>query len=537
MVYAILAYMYISTVPNRNSPPAILLRESFRENGKVKNRTLANISKWDPLRIEAFKKVLKGEFDGVDALPEIGKNFGLLYALKSLSDECGITKALGKTNKGLLSLFLVLARIAHQGSRLSSVRWAKEQSVEEVLGLKVFDEDDLYASLDWLEQHQETIEQKLYNNYLKTHGRPPIMVLYDVTSSYFEGMKNELAEFGYNRDKKKGKKQIVIGLLADENGEPLAVRVFKGNTTDTTTMATQIDLVKEKFGITEVVFIGDKGMIKSTGKKALTESGLKYITSLNKAEITTLIKTKNVQLDMFEEEVSEVIIEDKRYILRRNDAIRRKLRHDRNNRIEKIKKLIAERNKYIVEHPRAKVATGQKNIEAIIHAWRLSGYVALSLSKDEIEINIDMETHDELFALDGCYMLETDVKENIMGKELVDENYHRLAKVEKNFRTMKTGGLEIRPIFLRNAERTIGHVFVASLALRITNLFASKLKAKFGVDRNGHYNVTLKEALEQLGKINLLCYSVKGAKCEKLPKLTARQQDILEAIGAALPSI
>ena len=535
-MHAIVVLMYIATVPNRNSPPAILLRESFREDGKVKNRTLANLSKWDPLRIAALEKALKGEFDGIEGVPEIGKTFGLLFALKSLATECGITKVLGKTHKGLLSLFLVLARLSHNGSRLSAVRWSESQAVEEILGLEKFDEDDLYDALDWLEENQETMEKKLYQNYLKTHTKPPLMVLYDVTSSYFEGNQNELAEFGYNRDKKRGKKQIVIGLLTDDEGEPLAVRVFKGNTTDPTTMQTQIDLAKENFGITDVVFVGDKGMIKSTGKSSLSAVGLQYITSLSKREITTLIKQEYVQFDMFTEEVKEVIVEDKRYILRCNNEIRKKLRHDRDNRIAKIQKTIDERNEFVALHPKAQVEGGKKNIEKTLKSWRLDGYITLSLSGDEIKMNIDRLKHDELYTLDGCYALETDVIKDVMNKDLVDQNYHRLSMIERDFRMMKTTFLEVRPIFLRKANRTKAHVFVASLALRITRLLESKLREKFGIDKKGHYNITVCEALEELSKVNFLCYSMKGIACEKLPKLSQRQSDIFASIGASLPN-
>ena len=225
--------MYIATVPNRTSPPAILIRESYRDHKKVKSRTIANISHWDPARIEALRRALRGDFDHLAAAdPTAGPVFGLLYVLSRVAEDLGITAALGKTRMGKLAAFLVLARLAHQGSRLSSVRWAEDHAVAEVLGLSAFDEDDLYAALDDLCTRQETIEQTLYQRYLRLRGAPPALFLYDVTSSYLEGEHNALGEYGYNRDGKRGKLQIVIGLLADNEGEPLAVRVFAGNTAD-----------------------------------------------------------------------------------------------------------------------------------------------------------------------------------------------------------------------------------------------------------------------------------------------------------------
>ena len=201
--------MYITTVPNRNSPPAILLRESFRQNGKVKNRTLANLSHWLPARIEALRRLLHGEFDQAaefSRAPQLGGVFGLLFVLKQIAEALGIGAALGHSRLAKLALFLVLARVAHQGSRLSAVRWAQDQAVAEVLGLEKFDEDDLYAALDDLAARQGKLEKTLYRRYLARRGQPPRLFLYDVTSSYLEGEKNELGEYGYNRD---GKRAVV----------------------------------------------------------------------------------------------------------------------------------------------------------------------------------------------------------------------------------------------------------------------------------------------------------------------------------------
>ena len=300
-------------------------------------------------------------------------------------------------------------------------------------------------------------------------------------------------------------------------------------------MQTQIDLVKKNFGINEVVFTGDKGMIKTSGKDSLTAAGLSYITSLNKAEITSLVKEGYVQLEMFAEEVKEVTVEGKRYILRCNNEIRKKLRHDRENRIKKIQKKIDTRNEFVATHPRSDIEGGMNNIEKIIKAWRLDKYVHLSLLDSEIKVKIDKVKHDELYILDGCYVLETDVVEDIMNMKEVNKNYHRLSIIERDFRMLKTTFLEIRPIFLRKANRTKAHVFVASLALKIVRMLELKLKDKFGTDKKGHYNVTVSEALEELGRVNFLCYSVKGVRCERLPKLSQKQLEIFEAIGVALP--
>jgi hypothetical protein len=262
-------------VPNRHSPPAILLRESFREGGKVRTRTLANLTSWAPERIEALRRALKGEFDGLsgDLPPTCGPIFAVLCVLKQFADRLGLTRVLGKERLAKLALFLVLVRVAAQGSRLSAVRWAANHAVAETLGLGRFDEDDLYAALDALAPRQARIEDALYHVVRRQTGPSPTVVLYDVTSSYFEGECNDLAAFGYNRDKKPGKAQIVLGLMTMADGEPIAVHVFDGNTADPLTVPAQVETLRTRFGSTEVVFVGDRGMVQTKGQAALATAG------------------------------------------------------------------------------------------------------------------------------------------------------------------------------------------------------------------------------------------------------------------------
>src|ERR687886_2200196 len=182
--------MYIDIVPNRHSPPAILLRESVRDGTIIRKRTLANLSQWEPVRVEALRRALRGEFDHLPTgEPICGPSFGVLYALKQVAEDLGLPQVLGRTRSGKLALFLTLARVAHQGSRLSAVRWAQQHAVSEILGLGTFDEEDLYTTLDDLAQRQERIEQRLYRRYVQRRGPPPLLFLYDVTSSYLEGDK------------------------------------------------------------------------------------------------------------------------------------------------------------------------------------------------------------------------------------------------------------------------------------------------------------------------------------------------------------
>jgi len=531
--------MYIATVPNRTSPPAILLRESFREGHKVKTRTLANLTHWPSERVHALGRCLKGEFDGLPeaSAPVSARIFGVLFGLKAVAERLGIVRALGKGRLAKLALFLVLARVAHQGSRLSAVRWAEEQAVAEVLGLSTFDEEDLYEALDWLAEQQIAIEKKLYRTYVQRVGQPPVLVLYDVTSSYFEGEHNELAEYGYHRDGKKGKKQIVIGLLTAADGEPLAVKVFPGNTTDCTTVAEQIETVKQTFGIEEVVFVGDRGMIKAKGKKALSARDLKYITALTDPQIRKLLKQQVFQCDLFDEIAQEVEHNTLRLVLRRNDAVRQKQAKRRQDRLAQLKRRVAERNALVAGSKRAQPQVGLRTLSGWAKRHKLSAFVTLSLEGRELQLHIDEDQQAEAALLDGCYMLETDVAQDKMDAPTVDERYRDLQKVERDFRTMKTSLLEVRPIFVRKKSRTYGHVVVALLALKLARELDRGLKAAFGTTAEGDGALTVQDALHALSRLCFQRHQTGDHTFLTLPRPDPKQERIFNAIGIKPPSL
>ncbi len=527
--------MYIATVPNRKSPPAILLRESYRDQGKVKTRTIANLSTWAPDRIEALRKALKGDFDGMGGEAVSGEIFGVLFALKQLADQVGMTRVLGPSEEGRLALFLILARIAHAGSRLSAVRWAEQHAVSDLLGLEDFDENDLDAALDWLAAEQQRIEQALYQRYVRDQGAPPAIVLYDVTSSYFEGEQNELAEYGYNRDGKKGKRQIVIGLLSGADGEPLAVRVFEGNTADPGTVNMQIELLTQQFGVDEVVFIGDRGMLKAKGKAALGAAGWRYISALTKPQIRALLTNGVLQPDLFDEDIGEVVQDGKRLITRRNEAMQRRMRARRADKLRQLERLLAERNAFVRQSTRADPAAGLRQLEQWTKRYKLHGIVALSLEQDQIRCTIDQDQLDAAALLDGCYVLETTVLSATMDRHTIDERYRDLQQVERNFKTMKTDFLEVRPIFLRNGERTKAHVFVAMLALKITRRFQSLLHQAFGTTDDDPHVMTPDDALAALSRLTYLIYDIKGSRYARLIQPDEEQRRLLDALGLRFP--
>jgi len=528
--------MYIARIPNRKSKPAILLRRSVREGSKVRTETLANLTAWAPERVAALERVLKDDLESWSGELTSGEIFGSLFALKQLADQVGISRVLGSTPAAKRGLFLILARIAHGGSRLSAVRWAQQHAVADILDLKPFDEDDLYAALDWLATEQERIETALYQTYVKDHGAPPALVLYDVTSSYFEGECNDLAAYGYNRDGKRGKKQIVIGLLTADDGEPLAVRVFEGNTADPTTVAAQIELLKTRFGVTEVVLVGDRGMIKAKGKAALNAEGWRYITALTDAQVRTLLKQNVLQPDLFDRHLCEVEHGDKRLVVRRNEAVAVREARRRADKLKQLGAKIAERNAYVANAKRANAKSGLAALNRWVKSHKLGAFVTLHLEGRTILLTLDEAAQQDDALLDGCYILETNVPADVMSAATVDARYRDLQKVERDFRTIKTTFLEIRPIFLRKADRTRAHVLVAMLALKITRRFESLLRKVFGTTDESPDAITPEDALVALGRLTYLYQTDQsGQRHTLLPRPDALQSQILDALGLSFP--
>ena len=528
--------MYVATIPNRKSPPAILLREGYREGGKSKSRTLANITHWKPERIEALARALKGEFDGVVGSidPVNDRVFGTLFVLKAIADRIGITKALGSDRAAKLALFLILARIANQGSRLSAVRWAQDHCVAELLGLSAFDENDLYEAMDRLAERQEIIEQTLYREYVTKKGSPNTLVLYDVTSSYLEGEFNEFAAYGFDRDKKKGKKQIVIGLLTGADGEPLAVKVFKGNSTDPSTVSAQIETLKKRFSIKEVVFVGDRGMVKSNAKEALSEEGFKYITALTNPQICKLLRENIIQLNLFDTDVCEAQHGNLRLILRKNEAVRHKEEKRRQDKILRFQELIEGRNSFVSESTKADPEAGLRKLLDWALRHKISSFVSLSLDSRLLVLTIDEQAKTDAALLDGCYVLETDVTVEQMDARTIDERYRSLQKVEHDFRTLKTGFLEVRPVFVRKKCRTEAHVLIAMLALKMVRDAEDHLTGSVLFENE---RLSLKDALRALSRLCLHRYRLKdNVEFLRLPQLDDRQIQICNALGIRPPS-
>jgi hypothetical protein len=447
-----------------------LLRESYRQDGKVKHRTIANLSKCSETDIQAIKFALKYKQDltTVDALKDIaqtqqGLSVGAIILLKAMADRLHITQALGQDREGKLALWQIMARVINQGSRLSAVRLAGQHAICDLLELSSFNEEDLYANLDWVCTQQEQIEKQLFERrYSRTEV--PRLFLYDVTSSYLEGQYNELGDWGYNRDGKKGKQQIVIGLLTDHQGIPVSVEVFQGNTNDTKTVLPQIKKMAQRFGIQEVTLVGDRGMIKTAQIADLKAEHFHYITAITKAQIGTLLKKEVFQMDHFSEHLCEIESDGVRYILRRNPVRAVEIEQSRQDKIDKLQRLVAEKNTYLSEHPRAKPSVASEYLTQWLDKLKLSEFCHIEAKERVLSFKVDRDKKDKASLLDGCYVIKTELDKESVSADIIHQRYKDLALVEQGFRTIKTGLLETRPVFVRKAKRTRGHVLIVMLA-------------------------------------------------------------------------
>jgi hypothetical protein len=485
-----------------------LLRESYRANGKVLHRTIANVSHCAAAEIEALRLALRHKED-LEHLGTIqdaitlkqGVSFGAVWTVYHGARRLGIEQALGTTRAGKLALWQVIARVIDQGSRLSAVRLAMAHAACDVLGLGPFDEDALYDNLDWLANRQATVEDTLFAQRTKT--KPVSLFLYDVTSSYVEGTHNALAAFGYNRDGKKGKLQIVIGLLCDEDGHPVSIEVLPGNTPDPHTLAAQVAKLKERFGVQEITFVGDRGMIKSQQIEDLAKQGFHYITAITKPQIAKLLRVGTFQLELFEQELAEVLAEEGvRYVLRRNPVRAQEVSEARLAKLATLQALVAQHNHYLTEHPRADAQGALQKLVARATTLRLSDWVELILVERTITLTINEDAQTEAAKLDGCYVLKTDLTPAQAPKEMVHDRYKDLASVEQAFRACKTVHLEVRPIFLRLEARTRAHAFVVMLAYQIIRYLASCWSA---------FDVTVAEGLHALTTLCLVEVAPKNA--------------------------
>ena len=462
--------MYIATVPNRSSPPAILLREGYREGGKVKNRTLANLTRWPASKIDLLRRLLRGEpLAPVDALFEVvaSAHHGHVQAVRTTMQRVGFAALIAArpSRERDLVVAMVAARILEPDSKLATTRWWHTTTLPADLGVSDADEDALYEAMDWLLARQDRIEQKLAARHLRAGG----FVLYDLTSSYFEGTTCPLAAFGHNRDGKKGKLQVNYGLLTDARGCPVAVSVFKGNTGDPPTLVPEVQRVRERFGMESLVVVGDRGMISQTQITALQGlAGVDWLTALKTGAIRALVADGHVQLGLFDERnlcaLTHPDFPGEQLVACRNPELAKLRAHKR-------QALLAATVKAL-ETVRGMVGRGTlKGREAIgvrvgkvVNKYKVAKHVRLEIHDDRFEFQIDEARVAAEAALDGIYVIRTSVPPERLAAADAVRHYKRLSDVERAFRSLKTIDLKVRPIHHRLESRVRAHIFLCLLA-------------------------------------------------------------------------
>ena len=472
--------MHIESVPNRKSHPTILIRQSYREDGKVKKRTIANITHLPPEVIDGIRVLLRGGL-AVRSLEAL-EDFELLRSRPHghVAAVLGALRRIGLPNiiysrpcrERDLTVAMIVARIIEPTSKLATARQLDQHTLSNTLGellnLQAADEDELYDAMDWLLKRQEQIEAKL----AKRHLSEGCLVLYDVTSTYFEGRKCPLAKLGHSKDGKRDKLQIVFGLLCSGDGCPVAVEVFEGNTSDAATLAPQVKKVRERFGIQRVVWVGDRGMITDARiRDDLRDvEGLDWITALRAPQIRALVQTGSLQLSLFDEQdLAEIRDENypgERLIACKNPFLAEERARKREDLLlateADLDKIVA------ATHRQKRALKGEAKIGLrvgkVMDRFKMAKHFGITISDDSFAYERKVEAIAAEAALDGIYIVRTSVPAEALDAEQTVEAYKSLSQVERAFRSYKTVDLKVRPIFHRLADRVRAHVFLCMLA-------------------------------------------------------------------------
>ena len=473
--------MYVAKVPNRGSPPAVLLRESYREAGKVKNRTLANLSAWPEAKVDALSRVLKGQpppAADLDGAFEITRSLphGHVAAVLGTARRLGLDELIdpAPSRHRDLVMAMAVAQVIAPGSKLAIARGLRDataaSSLGEVLGAGCCDEDDLYEAMDWLAARQQGIEDALAARHLAGGT----LVLYDVSSAAFEGRTCPLGAIGHPKDGVRGRLQIVYGLLTSPDGIPVAIEVFAGNTGDPTTVASQVTKVKDRFGITKVVLVGDRGMLTAARlREDVRPEGLDWITALRAPQVKKLVRDGDLQLTLFDvQDLAEITSPDfpgERLVACMNPFLEAE-------RARKRESLLA-----ATEADLAKIAAacararrplrGQDTIavrvDRVLNRRKVGKHFTIDIGEDRFSYARNQDSITAEAKLDGIYVLRTSVEPGDLEPAEVVSSYKALAQVERAFRAFNTD-LDIRPIRHRTEDRVRAHVFLRMLSYYIT---------------------------------------------------------------------
>ena len=464
--------MHIETVPNRNSRPTILLREGWREGPRVRKRTLANLTHWPPQQIESLRRLLRGEtlvlveevFAVEHSLPH-----GHVEAVLGMLGRLGLEKMISsrRCRERDLVVGMLVEQLIHPCSKLATTRMWHTTTLAEVLSIGDADEDELYAALDWLLERQERIEGKLARRHLEDGS----LVLYDVSSSYYEGHTCRLVQYGHNRDRKKGKPIVVYGVMTDAVGRPVAVDVYPGSTGDPTTVPDQVEKLRERFGLSRVVLVGDRGMLTQTQIQHLREyPGVGWISALRSPAIRGLVEGGALQMSLFDrQDLAEIVSPEypgERLVACLNPLLRQERRRKREEllgmtaaALDRISKEVARRTRKSLGKDEIGIKVGK-----VINAYKIGKHFKLEIEDGSFTWERDEESIHREEALDGIYVIRTSESEQRLSAEDAVRQYKSLARVERLFRTLKGIDIRVRPIRHRTEAHVRAHIFLCMLA-------------------------------------------------------------------------
>ncbi len=540
-----------------------LLCHKYRENGVVKTKVLANLSMLPAEALLSLENSLKANQHGETVFSEkdisIEKviDFGYFFVIYTLLEKLRIAQLFDTLipHQSAIIKLVIIGKILTRGSKLEIFNWIKRNPFfAQIIGIELdkLKLDDIYQAVGQLPQYQDKIERKwgLYNKVSEDE-----IFLYDITSSYFEGVTNSLAAFGYNRDKKTGKMQITIGLITDSFGFPLKIEVFEGNVNDHITVVNQLKALKENFKAKKIIFVGDRGMKIRYNLEAMSEMeriGIEYITGLSKEEIKSLIKKDTIQLSLFSRDLVEVTDNGTRYILSENPELSKEktkfrniLREKFENQIYKLQQSWQKRynqnlqnkekqekghknKKLVTEFRTEQIESFKKRMYLLCEKYNMNTYYSITISCDEFKIDFNLTQYNNDKNLDGLYVLVTNVKAEEYDKKQVREQYKNLKHVEHAFRDMKSVRINVRPIYHVNEATTRGHILCTMFSYAIIYTMEQSV---FPLLKEINKQLSYKDIAGELSQIKIVEYNL-GKKVQKIQitKLTQMQEKIFKAL-------
>jgi transposase len=464
--------MYVEVVPNRSSRPAILLREGWREGKKVCKRTLANLSDWPAQKVAALRRVLKDEPlvapEEAFAIERSWPHGHVEAALETIR-RIGLDKLIGtkRTRERDLVLAMIVERLIAPCSKLATTRMWHSTTLAQLLEVEEADEDELYAAMDWLLERQSRIEKRLAARHLDEGHQ----VLYDVSSSYYEGHTCPLVRFGHSRDGKRGKPIVVYGVLTDVPGRPVAVQVYPGNTGDPSTVADQVQKLKGRFALERVILVGDRGMLTQTQIEVLkTHPGIGWISALRSEKVRQLADEKHLQLSLFDErnlaEIRSASFPDERLVACFNPLLAEERQRKRNELLDATEQLLTKVRSEVQRRTKTPLSAAQigQKVGKVINRHKMGKHFEVSIGDGHLSFMRRSEAIEREAELDGLYVIRTSEPQQALSAEDTVRSYKNLAQVERAFRTLKGMDLRIRPIHHRGEERVRAHIFLCLLA-------------------------------------------------------------------------